>query len=154
MSSITSERGVYFWSIQLLKEHIHNCMKISTFSYRDKNSHSILWDLFRHPRYDCIIFHYFLRLVFRINPLTSAAKSNEKLGNTVVLILDTLLGGSLNNRFETYALFWLKIILGRQTHFLSKAQKNLVISIPSKSHKLNDIPFQKEASQRSSMHVA
>ena len=39
-------------------------------------------------------FHYFLQLIFRLTPLTSAVKSNEKLVNkklcNTVLILDAL----------------------------------------------------------------
>ena len=37
------------------------------------------------------IFHYFLQLIFRLTPLTSATKSNEKLVNqNTVLIFDAL----------------------------------------------------------------
>ena len=43
---------------------------------------------------DSLIFHYSLQLIFRLTPLTSAAKSNEKLVNkklcNTVLILDGL----------------------------------------------------------------
>ena len=44
--------------------------------------------------FDWLIFHYFSQLIFRLTPLTSAAKSNEKLVNQkschTVLILDVL----------------------------------------------------------------
>ena len=39
--------------------------------------------------FDWLIFNYFLELIFRLTALTSAAKSNQKLCNTV-LILDAL----------------------------------------------------------------
>ena len=43
---------------------------------------------------DWLIFHYFLQLIFRLTPLISTAKSNEKIVNqklcNTVLILDAL----------------------------------------------------------------
>ena len=43
---------------------------------------------------DWLIFHYFLQLIFRMTPLTSASKSNDKLVNqkscNTVFILDAL----------------------------------------------------------------
>jgi hypothetical protein len=44
--------------------------------------------------FDQLIFHYFLQLIFRLTPLTSAGKSNQKLVNqklcNTVLIFDAL----------------------------------------------------------------
>ena len=44
--------------------------------------------------FDWLIFHHFLQLIYRLTPLTSAAKSNENLVNqklcNTVLILDAL----------------------------------------------------------------
>ena len=39
--------------------------------------------------FDWLIFHYFLQLIFRLIPLTSAAKSNQKLFSSV-LTFDSL----------------------------------------------------------------